>query len=95
MLTLACCVADSGEYDIMDVPQYLDRVAQIDPLTFTNADSAEDLKAYWAQQLNELGLISQCSDEDALAIARKVFKNGQEPDDAAEDQSGDNVEDDD
>ena len=73
MLIVASSVVNSEEYDIMYVPQYLDRVAQIKPHASTMSDTAEQLKAYWTQQLNDLGTISLCSDEEALVIAKGIM----------------------
>ena len=60
--------ADGEGFEIMDVPEFLDQKQQTD-----NVDTPQDLGAYWTQQVKNLGGISFCTADEALAVADEVF----------------------
>ena len=60
-------------FDVLDVPQFLDRLAEVDPLAFVKSDTAQELTSYWAEQVQDLGAVGFCAQEEALAIAEEVL----------------------
>ena len=65
--------ANAQGLNIMDVPEFLDRVAQEDSLAFASTDTPDELKAYWTRQVNQLSAISLCANDEAYIIANKAF----------------------
>ena len=68
---------DEDDFDILDMAQFLEVVPKLNPNAFADSDTAAEMNAYWSQKTGDVGAISVCSKEEALAIARNAFGKNQ------------------
>ena len=64
---------DEDDFDILDMAQFFDVISQLNSNAFADSDTAAEMNAYWSQKTGDVGAVSVCSNEEALAIARTAF----------------------
>ena len=56
---------------------FLEVISQLNSNAFADSDTAAEMNAYWSQKTGDVGAISVCTNEEALAIARTAFGENQ------------------
>ena len=57
--------------------QFLEVVSQLNSNAFADSDTAAEMNAYWTQKTGDVGAVSVCTSDEALAIARNAFGKNQ------------------